>query len=212
MAPFHLLPRDERFVALFQDAAKNVAEAAAALSALLNDLTHVETGARRIEELEHVGDRLTHQIFDALNRAFVTPFDRQDIAELASALDDVIDDAEEAARRLCTYRIERPSALAVQLTDVLLEQCHIIEQAIPLLDGLRDVARLQEHIIALHRLENDADELLNQALGGLYKGVREVPELIAAIQWGDIYSILERATDRAEAVAVVLETIVVKHS
>jgi uncharacterized protein len=212
MAPFHLLPRDERFVALLQEAAKNLAEAAGVLAGLSRDFRDVEATVARIGELEHVGDRLTHRIFDALNRAFVTPFDRQDIAALATALDDVIDDAEEAARRLHTYRIQRPTHLAVELTRVLLEQSRIIEQAVPLLDGLSDVPRLHEQIVALHRLENEADELLNEALGSLYTGVREVPDLIAAIQWGDIYSILERATDRAEGVAVALETIVVKHA
>ena len=211
MGRFHLLPRDERFTPMFVQAAENVASAAELLFELMSSFDQIERAAARMEELEHVGDRLTHDISDALNRAFVTPFDRENIAELAAALDDVLDDAEEATIRLHTYRIDRPTELAQQLCNVLLQQCRHINRAIRLLDELHDGAAMREHLVELHRLENEADELLNRALGSLYAGVTEVPELIKAIQWGDIYGILERATDRAEKVAVVLETILVKH-
>jgi hypothetical protein len=210
MAPFHLLPRDEAFIPLFVRAAENVAAAGAVLFELMSSFEQVERAASRMEELEHTGDQLTHDISEALNRAFVTPFDREDIAALAAALDDVLDDAEEAARRVSTYRIERSTPLGVELSRVLHRQCQHIAAAVPLLDQPREAAKLRGHLVELHRLENEADAFLNQALGGLYTGVREVPQLIAAIQWGDIYSLLERATDRAEQVAVVLETVLVK--
>lgn len=212
MPPFHLIPRDERFFGLFQKSAENVAAGASALSDLVSDYTDVELKVSRIKELEHTGDRLTHSIFDALNRAFVTPFDREDISRLASALDDVLDQAEEAARRFHTYQIERPTPLAIELCRVLVDQCGVIQAAVPLLDGLREERRLLEHIVELHRLENEGDELLNRALASLYVNVTQVPELVRAIQWSDIYNSLERATDRAEDVAVALEAIVVKHA
>jgi predicted phosphate transport protein (TIGR00153 family) len=211
MARFHLLPRDERFIPRFVQAAENVAAGAEVLFELMSNFSQLERAATRMEELEHVGDRLTHDISEALNRAFVTPFDREDIAQLATALDDVLDDAEEAVIRLHTYQIDRPTELAAQLSRVLLQQCQHIDRAIRLLGELHETVTLREHLVELHRLENEADELLNRARGGLYAGVKEVPELIKAIQWGDIYGILERATDRAEKVAVVLETILVKH-
>ncbi len=211
MSRFHLLPHDERFTPMFVQAAENVVSAAELLFELMSSFGELERAAARMEELEHVGDRLTHDISDVLNRAFVTPFDREDISELAAALDDVLDDAEEAVIRLHTYRIELPTELAQQFSVILREQCRHIEQAIRLLDELHDGAAMREHLVELHRLENEADELLNRALGSLYVGVTQVPELIKAIQWGDIYAVLERATDRAEKVAVVLETILVKH-
>ena len=127
-------------------------------------------------------------------------------------MDDVLDQAEEAARRCHTYKIEHPTALAGELCRVLVEQCRVIEQAVPLLDGLREEKPLRHHIVELHRLENEADDLLNRALASLYEGVVSVPELARAIQWSDIYNLLERATDRAEDVAVALEAIVVKHA
>lgn len=210
MGRFHLLPRDESFIPLFVQAAENVASGATVLFELMSSFEHVEQGTSRMEELEHIGDQLTHDISDTLNRAFVTPFDREDIAALAAALDDVLDDAEEAARRVATYRIQRPTQLGQDLSRVLHRQCRHIAEAMPLLDRPREGSKLRSHLVELHRLENEADVLLNQALGGLYTGVTEVPQLIAAIQWGDIYSLLERATDRAERVAVVLETVLVK--
>jgi hypothetical protein len=209
---FHLIPRDERFFGMFRESARNVAAGAAALADLLSSYTDVELKVRRIKELEHVGDQLTHSIFDALNRAFVTPFDREDIARLAAALDDVIDQTEEASRRFHTYKIEAPTALALDFSRVLVDQCRVIEQAVPLLDGLREEKLLRQHIVELHRLENEADDLLNRALGSVYEGVERVPDLVRAIQWSDIYNLLEQATDRAEDVAVALESIVVKHA
>lgn len=211
MCAFHLLPRDERFFGMFQRSASNLAAGARALAALLASYEDVERKTMEIRELEHAGDRLTHDIFAALNRAFVTPFDREDIAQLATALDDVLDDTEEAARRLHTYRIPASTQQAIDLVAVLLQQCQEIEAAVPLLDGLRNPAQLRQHIVELHRLENQADELMDRALEGLYTHVTDVRALVQAIQWGDIYGVLERATDRAEDVAVALETIMLKH-
>ena len=129
----------------------------------------------------------------------------------AAALDDVLDDTEEAARRLHTYRIPAPTALAIELSAVLLQQCREIEAAVPLLDGLSETERLRQHIVELHRLENHADDLMDRALEELYTEVADVRGLVRAVQWGDIYGVLERATDRAEDVAVALETILLKH-
>jgi predicted phosphate transport protein (TIGR00153 family) len=207
---FHLLPQDERFIALFVRAANNVAAGAAGLLELMSSFDGVERAASHMEELEHLGDQLTHDISDALNRAFVTPFDREDIAALAAALDDVLDDAEEAARRLSTYRVQCSTPIALELSRVLHLQCQHIAEAMPLLDKPTQGATLKAHLVELHRLENQADDLLNQALGALYAGIEDVPRLVVAIQWGDIYGLLERATDRAEQVAVVLERVLVK--
>jgi hypothetical protein len=212
MAHFHLLPRDERFFGLFAQAARNLGAGVEALADLVSNYTDVERKVRGIKDIEHAGDQLTHAIFDALNRAFVTPFDREDISRLAAALDDVLDEAEEVARRFHTYKIDEPTALARDFCRVLVAQSKVIEEAVPLLDGLKEEKLLRQHIVELHRLENEADDLMNRALGTLYDGITQVPELVRAIQWGDIYNVLERATDRAEDVAVALESIVVKHA
>lgn len=212
MPPFRLFPREERFFAMFERAAQNLASGADQLLELMLDYTDVEQRVARIKDTEHEGDRITHDIFDALNRAFVTPFDREDIARLAAALDDVLDYTEEAARRFRTYKIEHPTELARKLARVIVEQSKIIAQAVPLLDGLAQKELLHQYTVELHRLENEGDALTEEALGTLYDGVTEVPDLVRAVQWSDIYAVLEGATDRAEDVAVALDTIVVKHA
>jgi predicted phosphate transport protein (TIGR00153 family) len=211
MRPFHLFPREERFFGMFRDAASNLAATTDALLDLIVDYANVEQKVAHIKNLEHAGDRLTHEISDALSRAFVTPFDREDIARLAGALDDVVDYTEEAARRFFTYRIEAPTALAEKLARVIAQQGRIIAQAMPLLDGLTQSQRLQQCTVELHRLENEADQLMDEALATLYDGVTDVARLVDAAKWNDIYRVLEGATDRAEDVAAVLGTIVVKH-
>lgn len=211
MPPFRLFPREERFFGMFKEAAQNLAATADALLDLMLDYTEIETKVRRIKDLEHTGDRLTHEISDALSRAFVTPFDREDIARLAGALDDVVDYTEEAARRFFTYRIEAPTVLAEKLAHIIVGQARIIAEAVPLLEGLPRGERLQQCTVELHRLENEADQLMDEALATLYDGVTDVPRLILAEKWSDIYRVLEGATDRAEDVAAALGTIVVKH-
>lgn len=210
--PFRLLPREERFFSMFQRAAENLATAAAALAELTLEYDDVARKVEHIKELEHAGDALTHSIMEALNRAFVTPFDRDDIARFANALDDVLDNADEAARRLITYRIEQPTETCRELCQVIVEQSKVIAQAVPLLDGLKETALLGRHTAELHRLEKEADQILERALGELYAHVPDVAALTRAVQWSDIYRILEGATDRAEDVAVAIETIVVKHA
>lgn len=211
MPPFRLFPREERFFRMLTDAANNVAATANALLDLMVDYTDIQKKVERIKDLEHTGDRLTHEISDALNRAFVTPFDREDIARLAGALDDVVDYTEEAARRFFTYKIAAPTALAEKLARVIVEQARIIAEAVPLLDGPGQDKRLQQCGVELHRLENEADQLMDEALGTLYDQATDVPGLIVAEKWNDIYRVLEGATDRAEDVAAALGTIVVKH-
>jgi predicted phosphate transport protein (TIGR00153 family) len=212
MPPFRLMPHEEQFFTMFQRAADNLATAGEALVELTSNYVDVERKVARMKEIEHEGDRITHAIFEALNRAFVTPFDRDDVARLATAIDDVLDGAEESARRLHTYKIAATTSLSRQMSEVIAAQCRIIARAVPLLDGLKHPEVLHGFAVELHRLENEADLLMDQALGALYDDVRDVPALIVAVQWSDIYKELEASTDRAEDVAVALETIILKHA
>lgn len=209
---FHLIPRDERYFEMLTMSAKNVAVGAEALLALMDRYEDVKPQVRHLREIEHQGDEITHSIFDALNRSFVTPFDRDDIGRLASALDDVIDWIEEAAKRFDVYRIERPTELARRFAVVIAQQARVIAMAVPLLESLRHRQdELRHHIVELHRLENEGDELMSLGLESLYDGATDVGSLVSAIKWGDIYEVLEEATDKAEHVGIALEAIVVKH-
>ncbi len=206
------LPRDEHFFDYFHEAAGNAEEVARALSDLLDDYSDVERKARRVRDLEHRGDEITHQIYSALNRTFVTPLDREDIADLTSRLDDFVDTIEQAVRRTWLYRIDEPTEHARLLAHIINEQGVLIASIVPLLKKRKQWDDLLHRTIDIHRLENEADEVLDRALRGQFEGVSDVQGLIKAIRWGEIYQDLEDASDRAEDIANTLEGIVVKNA
>lgn len=209
---FRFLPRDGRFFELFNQSAVNVREGAQALLDLLENFDQVERKARRLKDIEHEGDEITHEIFRALNQTFVTPLDREDIGELAEALDDVLDWTEDVSRRMLIYKIDHPTDLARHFARIIAEQAEVIERTMPLLAKKRDRAAIERAAVEIHRLENEADDILVEALGGLYDNATDVPSLASAIRWADLYQIMEGATDRATNVASILQNIVAKQS
>ena len=212
LARLRLIPQDERFFDLFNRSAENNLEGARLLVDLLQNPTDLDRKARRIKDVEHTGDEITHEVFRALHRTFITPIDREDIGALAAALDDVIDWIEESARRINLYRIDEITPLARKMGDVIFEQCEEIARAVPLLEAKKYRGDLERSTHEIHRLENEGDDLLAEAVASLYDGVTEVPQLIKATRWGDIYQLLEDSTDKAEAVAKVLQNIALKYA
>lgn len=206
------LPQDERFFDYFDKAGQNAAEVAQALLDLLDNYNDVESKARRIRDLERRGDEITHEIFKALNRTFVTPLDREDIADLAGRLDDFVDAIEEATRRIWLYRIDAPTECARLLGGIISRQATLIASTVPLLEKKGQWDQLLQSSIDINRLEGEADDLLDRALKERFEGVNDVNGLIKAIIWGEIYQHLEEAADRAEDVADTLERIVVKNA
>src|SRR5213083_1060194 len=139
LARLRLIPQDDRFFDLFNRSAENNLEGARMLNDLLTSWVDIERKARHLKAIEHTGDEITHEVFRALNRTFVTPIDREDISNLASSLDDVIDWTEEIARRLHLYRIDRPTPIAQRFARVILEQSEQIARAVPLLEQKKAV-------------------------------------------------------------------------
>jgi len=212
LARLRLIPQDERFFDLFNRSAENTLEGARLLHDLLNNYVDVDRKARHLKDIEHTGDEITHEVFGALHRTFVTPLDREDISNLASSLDDVIDWIEEVGRRIRLYRIEKPTSIACQFSKVILEQAEQIALAVPLLEQRQRAEVLQRATQEIHRLENEGDDLLADAIATLYDGVTEVPQLIHAMRWNDLYQLLEDTTDKAENVATVLNNIALKNA
>ncbi|MFL5658072.1 MAG: DUF47 domain-containing protein [Ktedonobacteraceae bacterium] len=206
------LPRDERFFDYFHKAVENAAEVAQALRDLLDHYSEVERKALRVRDLERRGDEITHQIFKALNSTFVTPLDREDIADLAGRLDDFVDAIEEATRRIWLYRIDEPTEYARLLVHIISKQATLIASTVPLLENRRQWDKLLQCSIDINRLEGEADDVLDRALMEQFEGVSDIGGLIKAIRWGEIYQHLEDAADRAEDVADTLERIVVKNA
>ncbi len=212
LARLRLIPQDERFFDLFNRSASNTLEGARLLHDLLTNFVDVERKARHLKDIEHTGDEITHEVFRALNRTFVTPLDREDISHLASSLDDVIDWIEEVARRINLYRIDQPTPIARQFAKVILEQTEQIARGVPLLGQRRQADALEAATQEFHRLDNEAYDLPAEAIATLYDGVTEVPQLITAMRWNDLYQLFEDTTDKAENVATVLSNVALKNA
>ncbi|MGI8429674.1 MAG: DUF47 domain-containing protein [Solirubrobacteraceae bacterium] len=198
--------RDRVYFELFEEAGQNVLQAADLLDRMLSDYPDSKDLAREILDCEHDGDRITHDIYDRLNHAYVTPVDREDILVLASALDDIVDYTEEVADYLGLYQIEAPMDQAIKLAAVLKAAAHQIAEAIPNLRGFRDIST---YTVEVHRLENEGDRITREAVASLFNGGIDP---MVVIRWKDLFERLEAAIDAAEHVANILEGIVIKNS
>jgi uncharacterized protein len=209
---FRLIPHDEQFFALLGRSAGNILEGARLLVDLLEHYQDVDRKTRRIRDNETAGIEITHDILRALSRTFVTPIDREDINALAQALEEFRDWIEESARRMRLYKIKRTPKLAQQMGHIILEQAEQVTQAITLLGARKYGDEMDRVTGEIRRLENEADDLLGDAVAGLYDGVNDVPALVAAMRLEGIYELLEETTDKAEQVAAVLQAIAIKQS
>ena len=201
-----LVPRDRQYFDLFEEAAGNILRAAELLDQMLTTFPDHGEAAREILICEQEGDRITHDIIRRLNETFVTPIDREDIYELASALDDVVDYTEEVADYLGLYKIEAPMAQAQDLARVLHAAGRQIAEAMPRLRGFKDITHFT---VEINRLENDGDRIVREAIASLFdNGI----DPMVVIRWKDIFERLEEAIDATEHVANILEGIVIKNS
>jgi len=201
-----LAPRDREFFDLFEEAGGNILRAAALLEELLTQYPERNELAREILICEQEGDRITHDIIQRLNQTFVTPIDREDIYELASALDDVVDYTEEVADYLGLYKIEAPMEQAQLLAHVLMQACRQIAEAMP---RLRSFDAISRYTVEINRLENDGDRISRDAIASLFEsGI----DPLVVIRWKDIFERLEEAIDACEHVANTLDGIVIKNS
>jgi uncharacterized protein len=199
-------PKEREFYDLFEEAGRNIVLASELLQRMLQQWPdHGELG-REVVVCEQEGDRITHDIIQRLNQTFVTPFDREDIYALASALDDVVDYTEEVADFLALYRIEAPMEQAQALARVLHEACHALAGAIPRLRGFKDI---HHFTIEVNRLENEGDRIMREALASLFE--RGIDPMMV-IRWKDIFERLEDAVDATETTANILEGIVIKNA
>jgi uncharacterized protein len=206
MARITLVPQRKEFFVLFNQAAAN---AVAISHALVDLLAHAPNGSqermRDIKELEHEGDRLTHDVVDLLNRTFVTPFDRDDMYRLAGALDDICDHIDEAAGNIVGYGVSEIRDAARAQGDVILRSATKLREAVERLDGFKDSKR---QLIELRELEDEGDRLNREAVSELF---RTSDDALMIIRWKDIHAQLEEAVDACENAADVLEAILVKN-
>lgn len=202
---FRLIPQEEKFFEFFEKAATNILEGAKVLVQMTDERgADFQERWKRLEELEHVGDKITHQIIRKLNRTLITPIDREDIHGLAVALDDVMDLIEASAARMSLYKIKQPTEEAGKLAQVILKSAEEIVKAMSSLERMDDV---MEHCIEINRLENMADDISREAIAGLFD---EGHDPMDVIKWKEIYETMETTTDRCEDVANIIESVALK--
>jgi len=206
VARFSLLPRDQTFFDLFNQAGQNSVRAAKLLDEMMHTWPDSGSLSREIVIAEQEGDKITHEIVQRLNSTFVTPIDREDIYNLATQMDDIVDFAEEAADFLGLYKIEAPMEQATALTKVLVASCEQLAMGLEKLPTFKD---LDQYWIEIHRLENDGDRISRDAVASLFSnGI----DPMVVIRWKDMFAVLEEAIDATETAAQILEGIVIKNS
>lgn len=205
------VPKDKKFFPLFEQATANLTTMSAVMIELVNSKTVDERNAliRKIDDLEHVGDDVTHAILTELSRNFITPFDREDIHDLASKIDDVADFLNGSAKDFLLYDIMDYSQSIRDLIYLIHEGAQELQIAVRELQNLKNVKLIHESIVKIHSVENKADNVLDQALADLFKHEDDVKELI---KMKEVLSMLELATDKCEDAANVVSSIVLKNS
>ena len=204
-----LLPRDTSFFEFFEKHAALTVEGAREFMALTNDLPNLASHARRIKELEHETDVITHQCVEALHKTFITPIDRDDIHRLMSRMDDVMDLLDATSERIIMYQLEPTTPEIKEFAGILVRATEHVEQAVK---GLRNFKASEEIIkscIHINRLENDADALFRKVMAQL---LNHETDAIKVIKWKEVYETLEFATDRCEDVANIVEGILLEHA
>jgi predicted phosphate transport protein (TIGR00153 family) len=202
---FRLLPTDEGFFGLFDEAVANVARCAGALATLLADPTDPSAGAE-VVDCERRGDAITDQILKRLDTSFVTPFDREDIHALAEELDDVVDDMHTVAQRVGLLAVGSTVPWLRRQADILVG---LAAEAVELMAKLATMKGLAPHLEAIDRLESEGDSIYNEALAHLFSGEFEALDVL---RWKDLVEAMEAAINTMEDIGDIVESIMLKHA
>jgi len=199
-----LLPREEGFFDLFAKQAVNINAGANTLLKMLTHYTGVPEQVQIVKAIEHEGDEITHSIFTKLNQTFITPFDREDIHELCSQLDDIIDLIDAAASRFVLYRVDSIRPGTLDLVKILVAACTEVEEAVR---SMETPEKALKHCIEINRYENDSDRVCRTLIAQLFD---EEKDPVQIIKWKEIYEVIETAVDNCEDAANVIEGVILK--
>jgi uncharacterized protein len=206
---FSLIPRERKFFALFEQSAQNAVKIAQQLKDMVYIWENVKQRVGIMNDLEHEGDAITHQIFEQLHRSVITPFDREDIAFLAHSLDDVSDFVHEAADAMLLYKVAKPTNRAKELVDIVVQAVAEVAKAISEIDNREGRKHLMERCVEINRLENIGDSVFRSAMAELFDDSTDVAGLI---KWREIYTHMESVIDRCEDIANILEGVAIKYA
>ena len=206
---FSIIPKEMVFFDLFEKAAANTHQGAIELQELFTKFDNLTERAKRIKDIEHAGDDITHEVVERLNKTFITPLEREDIHEIACRLDDVIDLIDTAVNRVVLYKIKEPLEDAQRLADCLVHATGIIVEMMPHLRKVKDADLVRQKCREVHTQENLGDQIEQHALATLFDGGHDP---LFVMKWKNIIEELEESTDRCEDVANAIEGIVIKNA
>jgi uncharacterized protein len=206
---FSLIPREMKFFDMFDEVATILTRASEKFVTMVTQFDRLAERSYELRQEEHACDDTVARIIKALDRSFITPFDREDIHTLASLLDDVLDNMEETAHRFEVFRIEKPTSEAAVLARIIQDCCGHLASAIRLLRTMNNVEKIQGHLREIGRLENEADRIYRDSDSGLFANP---PDILMLIKWRELYGWLEETVDACKDVAQTISEIVIKGS
>src|SRR6266496_570671 len=207
MGLLNLLPKEEQYFDLFLQMTLYICDAARELKEMLADKDHnYQEYSQRIKGLEHACDELTHSISTKLNKSFITPFDREDIYTMSSALDDIVDLIDDAARAIIIFDVHEIKGYAREFS-VVIER--MADQLTAIVATLKRPKNVTQRLVEIHRLENEGDDIYHAAIAELF---HDSHDALTVLKWKEIYEKLEAAVDRCENVANIIESVIIKHT
>lgn len=207
MGILNFLPKEEQYFDLFIQMTVYISDAARELKEMMNDKNR-DFGeyAKRIKGLEHACDELTHSISTRLNKSFITPFDREDIYTMSTALDDIVDLIDDAASAIIIFDVHEITDYARDLTDVIERMAFQLREIVSILQRPKNIT---QRLVEIHRLENEADDIFHAAIAELF---HDAHDALTVLKWKEVYEKLEAAVDRCENVANIIESVIIKHT
>lgn len=207
MGLLNLLPREEQYFDLFIQMTRYISDAARELKEMLSDKNRdYAEYAQRIKGLEHACDELTHTVSTRLNKSFITPFDREDIYLMSTALDDIVDLIDDAARAIIIFDVHEITDYARSFASVIERMAEQLREIVATLQKPKNVT---QRLVEIHRLENEGDDIYHAAIAQLF---RDSPDPLTVLKWKEVYEKLEAAVDRCENVANIIESVIIKHT
>ena len=203
----NLLPKEDQYFGLFHQMTLYICDASRELKGMLADKNHTyEEYSHRIKGLEHACDELTHTIATKLNKSFITPFDREDIYMMSSALDDIVDLIDDAARAIIDFDVHEIKSYAREFAGVIEKMAEQLREIVAI---LRKPKNITQRLVEIHRLENEGDDIYHAAIRELF---HQEHDPLTVLKWKEIYEKLEAAVDRCENVANIIESVIIKHT
>jgi len=205
---FSLIPRETKFFDMFEEVAAIQTRAAGKFLDMVKEYDRLDARSNELRFEELASDEVVERIIQALDKSFITPFDREDIHTLATSLDDVLDNMEETANRFAMFRIDKLTPEAISLAEIIQDCCLHLEHAIRALRTMKNVQLVQNHLKEIGRLENKADKIYRDTESKLFAS--PPPDILQLIKWRELYSLLEATVDACKNVSQVISEIVIK--